>query len=85
MIDSQWCAIGFDSFYCTKLRDLEHPEACNSFTKLVTYFPDLACSVMDKMIKVETGREIHNFVPFENIYYDKEGNTSTELFEILVI
>ncbi|KAF2368997.1 Ankyrin repeat-containing domain [Trinorchestia longiramus] len=86
VIESSWCEVVLNGSYCSNIRlplsncnkgvnihDVVEP--CDSFALLIKEYPGLACRAMDKHISVSPNLtdEIHNYTPFEYIYYYVEN------------
>ncbi|XP_018009874.1 transient receptor potential cation channel subfamily A member 1 homolog [Hyalella azteca] len=85
VIESEWCEVALDGRYCDNIHQPlsnspteaelhENVKPCKSFMLLIQKYPDLACQAMDKHITFMPNSvdEIHNFTPFEYIYYSVE-------------
>lgn len=70
IIASDWYRVCFDNCYCTNVRQ-PIPVPCKALCTLIRRFPETACAALDRHITLEGHDEVHSFIPFEYIYYDK--------------
>ncbi|XP_047736649.1 ankyrin-1-like [Hyalella azteca] len=87
VIESNWCNVAFNTQFCGNIRQPltaneeevhNKIKPCDSFARLISNRPDLACRALDKHITLLPGgnRELHDYTPFEFIYYRIEIHTS---------
>ncbi|XP_018021666.2 ankyrin-1 [Hyalella azteca] len=85
VIESNWCNVAFNTQFCGNIRQPltaneeevhNKIKPCDSFARLISNRPDLACRALDKHITLLPGgnRELHDYTPFEFIYYRTENS-----------
>ena len=72
IIESDWCQVCFNITFCES-PTMNPPARCDSFRTLIKKNPELACRALDQYVTILHNEELHSFIPFEFIFYNRNG------------
>ena len=75
IIDSEWAFEAFDNRWCKNSPndESEEPKQSPSLAILFEQHEEMACKLLDKMIKSDEKGDRLNFVLFEQMYYNEDS------------